>query len=140
MTQTRDPCSQNMMMDPTNVVPAGFHFGRHWTSDGIHDWTPRHRCQVAPVRYYFIDFEFSMWFPEPEKAQVTGRWGQIKTVPEMQKPEPYNPFKADVYQVGASFLMIFKVASFLISTVSSSIDLNGRTTKALTCSTPSSRE
>lgn len=61
------------------------------------------------MRYYFIDFEFTTLFSDSETARVTGRWGQIKSIPEMQKPAPYNPFKADVYQVAASFLLIFEV-------------------------------
>lgn len=116
---SRDACWANMMMDPTNVAPEGFHFGDDSKSeDGLSEIVTRYRCQVAPVKYYFIDFEFSTWYAYPENARVTGRWGQVKTIPEMQKSDPYNPFKADIYQLGASFLSMFKVSilveSFLL--------------------------
>ena len=97
-------------MDASRLIPNGYHPMRNWTEDGIQPISAcLRRCKVAPMRYYFIDFQFSMFFPERETARVTGRWGQIKTIPEMQKPDPYNPFKSDVYQVAESFLMFFKV-------------------------------
>lgn len=99
-----------MLLDATNLIPCGFHPSRDFLQpDGKTRVSCLRRCEVSPVRYYFIDFEFSMKFPDLETARVTGRWGQIKDIPEMQNPDPYNPFKADVYQVGASFLNIFEV-------------------------------
>jgi len=80
-------------------------------------------CSVFPVRYYIIDFEFSVQFLEdstPEQRVVTGLpalqlgldhpddYGR-ELSPEMLLDKPHCPFKLDVYQLGkmhfhASFL------------------------------------
>src|ERR1700683_1278899 len=80
------------------------------------------RCRsVFPIRYYIIDFEFSIRFPEdstPDQRVVTGvpalkigldhpdDYGH-KLSPEMLLNKPHCPFKSDVFQLGTMFLLHF---------------------------------
>ena len=83
-------------------------------------------CSVFPVRYYIIDFEFSVRFPEdstPEQRVVTGLpalqfgldhpddYGR-ELSPEMLLDKPHCPFKSDVYQLGKMFLLHFHASVF----------------------------
>lgn len=70
----RDACTGNILMDATRVVPEGFHpvFPK-WTEDIHRLATSVPRCKVGLVHYYFIDFEFTIWFPDREAARVNGR-------------------------------------------------------------------
>jgi hypothetical protein len=107
------------MMDESRVVPKGSHYARDYSHDGVkYNLTWRHRCTVTPVRYYYIDFGLSAWFPDGlENASATGIAGQIKDVPDFLSPAPYNPFKVDVYQLGRTFLDVIKVRSLFSITV-----------------------
>jgi hypothetical protein len=72
---------------------------------------------VFPVRYYIIDFEFSIRFPEdsdPEQRVVIGLpilrngfdhpddYGR-EIAPEMLWDKPHCPFKSDIFQLGKLF-------------------------------------
>jgi hypothetical protein len=85
----------------------------------IRDWP------VFPVRYYIIDFEFSIRFSEdstPEQRVVTGipilrngfdhpdDYGR-DIAPEMLLDQPHCPFKSDIFQLGKVLLTHFH-ASF----------------------------
>jgi hypothetical protein len=78
---------------------------------------------VFPVRYYIIDFELSVRFPEdstPDQRVVTGLpllrngfdhpddYGR-DIAPEMLLDTPHCPFKSDVFQLGKVFLFHFHV-------------------------------
>lgn len=100
-------------MDETRVVPKRSHFCHPWTHDGVRAnimW--RHRCTVAPVNYFYIDFGLSIWCSEgQEDTAAIGVFGQIKEVPELSDTVPYNPFKVDIYHLGYTILDIIKVNS-----------------------------
>ncbi|KAG7441308.1 kinase-like protein [Guyanagaster necrorhizus] len=106
----RDISVNNILMDHRRVMPKGYHFGLKRSHDGVEWSLPTElRCRVGPVDYYYIDFEFSECFPEGrEKALVSGIVGQ--RVPEMKNSQDvlYNPFKADVYQLGIAMMNIFE--------------------------------
>ncbi|KAJ7031518.1 kinase-like domain-containing protein [Mycena alexandri] len=105
----RDACAGNMMMDATRVIPGGHHFSAPWSKDGVADLYWRARSSVSPVNYYFIDFGLSDYCPAgPENTRVVGVFGQDKTVPELSKTIPYNPFKVDIYQLGNVFNALVK--------------------------------
>lgn len=89
-------------MDVTKVIPAGFHPQRPWSKKGIlSDLTWKQRSSVAPVDYYIIDYGLATWFRHQESdIMSTGVYGQDKTVPELSKTVPYDPFKVDIYQLG----------------------------------------
>ncbi|KAH9478489.1 hypothetical protein JR316_0008944 [Psilocybe cubensis] len=95
----RDACRRNFMMDPTNVIPSGFHHvANYWQPDGRIHIVHKDRCSVAPVKYYLIDFETAEFFTPG--SSCVGYYGQVKYVPEMSGTIPYNPFKLDVFQLG----------------------------------------
>ncbi|KAG6899595.1 hypothetical protein C0993_008827 [Termitomyces sp. T159_Od127] len=107
----RDPCWFNLMMDASKVIPRGTHFARPHTHYGFPNDTFkwRQRWSVKPVQYYYIDFDISRRYP-PEAKDVDlkemTRAGQDKSVPEFKRPGPYNPFKADIYQLGNVILRL----------------------------------
>ncbi|KDR79995.1 hypothetical protein GALMADRAFT_1174063 [Galerina marginata CBS 339.88] len=96
----RDICYFNLMMDSTKVIPSGFHFARQYVQDDFKTQIIYHdRRSVGPVKYYSIDYETARHFFPGEKC--TGVMGQNRNVPEMSETVPYDPFKLDVYQLGA---------------------------------------
>ncbi|KAK0430632.1 kinase-like domain-containing protein [Armillaria borealis] len=107
----RDISVGNIVMDHRRVMPKGYHFAFNASHDGVEwDLPTEIRCRVGPVDYYYIDFEFAECFPDGiDKALVSGMVGQ--RVPEMKDSDEvlYNPFKADVYQLGIAMLDIFEV-------------------------------
>ncbi|RDB18654.1 hypothetical protein Hypma_014742 [Hypsizygus marmoreus] len=104
----KDACRLNLMMDVSKVIPRGFHYGYFFTHDGTSiDFKWRDRWTVRPVSYYFIDFGLSHQYPTGlENILDDGLFGQDRTVPEMSLTVPYDPFKADVYQLGNAFLQV----------------------------------
>ncbi|KAG6871426.1 hypothetical protein C0995_004777 [Termitomyces sp. Mi166 len=106
----RDACYMNLMMDPSKVVPSGFHQMKPWTHDGVTtEFETFERWSVGPVQYYFIDFGLSGYYPQDgEYETTTGLCGQDRTVPELLVDKPYDPFKLDVYQLGNVVFEIIK--------------------------------
>jgi len=101
------------MMDESRVVPRGSHFNRNFSHDGVNSnliW--RHRCTVAPVQYFYIDFGLSGWYPHGlESAAAVGVRGQIEDIPEFSNQSPYNPFKLDICQLGRTILEVINVSN-----------------------------
>ncbi|THH20068.1 hypothetical protein EW146_g1250 [Bondarzewia mesenterica] len=68
-------------------------------------------------RYCIIDFEWAVRFlssSNPVSRTVVGpptRWDDYRrpAPPEMRSSQPYCPFKADVWQLGCTFLFCFQV-------------------------------
>lgn len=101
------------MMDPTRVVPNGFHRCKEWLDDDLQRITVKRRCKVAPVRYFLIDFGLSRHYPEGrDNALCVGVAACCKTVPELSNYVPYNPFKTDVYMTGILGWEMASVRSF----------------------------
>ncbi|KAJ3995506.1 hypothetical protein F5050DRAFT_1903411 [Lentinula boryana] len=75
-------------------------------------WDPEQKQDFLRPRYYIIDFEWAVQFSpdsEPASRTVTGPplpWDIYRRPPppEMRSELPYCPFKADVWQVGKSFM------------------------------------
>ncbi|KAH0583283.1 hypothetical protein H2248_011158 [Termitomyces sp. 'cryptogamus'] len=105
-----DVCQLNLMMEMTQVIPRGVHFVRRWTHDGVNEkleW--KTRWSVRPNKYYFIDFGHSYVIPlHITKPVGIGIYGQDKTVPEFQSPNPYNPFLMEIYQLGNVLMNLIK--------------------------------
>ncbi|KAF9558855.1 hypothetical protein CPC08DRAFT_667128 [Agrocybe pediades] len=96
----RDICIANIAMDVSRIIPKGYHFCRWPTHDGIHhgiEWNTR--WSVRPNQYYIIDYGLSQRC-DSKSDTVLGVQGQDRTLPEMSRKVPYDPFKADVYQLG----------------------------------------
>ncbi|KDQ18329.1 hypothetical protein BOTBODRAFT_28743 [Botryobasidium botryosum FD-172 SS1] len=116
----RDIGLLNLMMDESVVMLKASHFCRPWTHDGCHgilEW--RNRCSSRLVDYYYIDFDLSTWYPGGQKGAVAlGKFGQVKTVPELSDTIPYDPFKVDIYQLGytlAEVVMMYPQLSFMLA-------------------------
>ncbi|KAF9017235.1 hypothetical protein BDZ89DRAFT_994015 [Hymenopellis radicata] len=106
-----DACTFNFMMDATDVCPGGFHFAFPESINGTDfDLVTKPRCQCQ-VRYYIIDFETSQQFSgdrDDALRQVYDTRCQIRTAPELSEENvisevPYNPFRLDIYNIGATF-------------------------------------
>ncbi|KAH9927737.1 kinase-like domain-containing protein [Fomitopsis serialis] len=83
----RDCAGANIMMDGRPLYPEGHHpVSRDLSTDAIYDIVPRSRLD-HPVRYYYIDFGISSFFPDKE-------------VPELSDRAPYNAFKVDIFILG----------------------------------------
>ncbi|KAJ7597849.1 kinase-like domain-containing protein [Mycena floridula] len=92
----------NIMMDGGKVVPSGLHFSSCtcYARDSGLLFIPRktkHRCRVAPVHYYFIDFGLSQDYPEGKES--ARRIGQGRTV-------------EDIVQLGTVFRDLFPLSFF----------------------------
>ncbi|KAJ7652091.1 kinase-like domain-containing protein [Mycena polygramma] len=126
----RDACLTNFVMDSTELIPSGFHFGApDFTPDFKHFIKPRHRFAVN-VSYYIIDFNTALINPGPGQAMYPV--GQDRTVPEYESENPYDPFKLDIYQVG-------NIIRRAILAVYADVDVLAPIAEAMTRRTPSER-
>lgn len=89
-------------MDWSPLVNEPFHpIKNHCSLDGEYYIDIRNRSH-GKVRYYFIDFGLSSWFEDQNTPTlVTGEDGREQTVPELHEGKPYDPFKVDVFIIGA---------------------------------------
>ncbi|KAH9031616.1 hypothetical protein EDB85DRAFT_2133406 [Lactarius pseudohatsudake] len=92
----------NILMDATCMFPRGFHPLRD-------SFLPHDISALAPtiprldvgVKYYFVDYRFSSYFPEGTEPQlVLGLAGRDRDVPELSDEVPYDPFKVDILMIG----------------------------------------
>ncbi|KJA25556.1 hypothetical protein HYPSUDRAFT_37553 [Hypholoma sublateritium FD-334 SS-4] len=107
----RDACFFNLMVDSAKLVPDGDISLNipYMTIDKCRYVKPVVRRSVAPLAYYFIDFEASVRFPPEEKnPRCVGIFGQEPSVPELSDTVPYDPFMVDVYQLGSIFPRLFR--------------------------------
>ncbi|KIJ23780.1 hypothetical protein M422DRAFT_195503, partial [Sphaerobolus stellatus SS14] len=102
----------NIAMDASQLIPRGFHFISQYTHGarkGVFEF--KDRRDVAPVLYYFINFDLVSKFSGYEKHECfTGRVSQDRTVPEFSDTIPWDPFKVDIYQLGGVFAEIESVS------------------------------
>jgi hypothetical protein len=95
-----DIASPNILMDARPIYCEQFHPLHPFLSyDGTHPVKTRTRTE-APVRYYYIDFGYSFWNRDGKSNLIRGRQAR-EPAPEQVTGDPYNPFVADVYQLGA---------------------------------------
>ena len=90
-------------MDARPIYPHGWHFkARNYAPDGITVVTPLARIDY-PVRYYFIDYGLAHRFLPGQSHFVLDWGGGDDDVPELERLQPYDPFKVDVFTVGNVF-------------------------------------
>jgi serine/threonine protein kinase len=98
----RDTSLKNILMDATRMFPHGFHPVRD-------SFLPHDLSTPAPmiprfnvgVKYYFVDYGISSYFPEGTEPQlVLGLAGRDRDVPELSDEVPYDPFKVDILTIG----------------------------------------
>ncbi|KAI0637717.1 hypothetical protein C8Q77DRAFT_1047583 [Trametes polyzona] len=100
----RDCALRNLMMDASAMYPRGFHPIYRYHLLDAKTLAPVLSRSSAGVKYYFVDFGISTHFrPEDTSRLVLGTDGIETTVPELSKTVPYDPFKVDIYILGAMF-------------------------------------
>lgn len=89
------------MMDGDAMYPEGFHpIAVKYTPDRSRFAEYRSRT-VAGVRYYFVDFGISSYFPDATSPRlVTGADGRDQDPLELSDTIPYDPFKLDIFIIG----------------------------------------
>ncbi|KAG8716786.1 hypothetical protein FRC08_008811 [Ceratobasidium sp. 394] len=101
-TPPSDIASANIMMDRRPLYDEPFHpYYQHRSLDGKRLVWPKYLRSEKPVRYYYIDFGYAKWFRDPETPRILVGTHAREAAPEQKSGRPYDPFKADVYQLGA---------------------------------------
>ena len=109
-------------MDSTKLVPNGdFSFSVPGRSADYKRYLERvTRRSVAPLKYYFIDFETAIQYSpdEPHPRCHSPVRQQEWNVPELMGSNlDYDPFKLDVYQIGSVFIELSKVSIHCVHTI-----------------------
>ncbi|KAG8740316.1 hypothetical protein FRC10_004498 [Ceratobasidium sp. 414] len=100
--RSNDIASANIMMDKRPLYDEPFHpYYQHLSLDGKRPVWPKHLRSRMAVRYYFIDFGYAAWFRDPGSPRTLVGTRAREAVPEQTSGNPYDPFKGDIYQLGA---------------------------------------
>jgi len=96
------------MVDATNMYPLGFHPVRDRFLDDVSTLTTVIPRSELGVKYYFVDFGISSYFPSGSQTRlVLGTAGRDQDVPELSDEVPYDPFKVDIFTIGNVFRQLF---------------------------------
>ncbi|KAH9962898.1 kinase-like domain-containing protein [Russula dissimulans] len=97
----RDCSLKNILMDASRMYPRGFHPVDDILLPDYSRAAPRIPRLDARVRYYFVDYGISSYFPAgSQRDLVVGRAGRDQDVPELSDTVPYDPFKVDIFTIG----------------------------------------
>jgi hypothetical protein len=101
-------------MDATHMFPRGFHPVKDLLLHDVSTAAPIIARRHVGVKYYFIDYGISSYFPagESQPHLVVGLAGRDQDVPELSDKVPYDPFKVDIFTVGNVFLQEFCDVNF----------------------------
>ncbi|CAE6453751.1 unnamed protein product [Rhizoctonia solani] len=98
----RDIASANIMMDARPLYDESFHpFLQTHSPDTKRLVYPRYRRSEKKIRYYYIDFGYAKWFQDLRAARLVVGINAREPTPEQADGDPYDPFVADIYQLGA---------------------------------------
>ncbi|CUA70524.1 hypothetical protein RSOLAG22IIIB_08940 [Rhizoctonia solani] len=98
----RDIASANIMMDSRPLYTESFHpFLQTHSPDTKRLVYPRYRRAEKKIRYYYIDLGYAKWFRDPNVVQLVVGVNAREPAPEQADGDPYDPFIADIYQLGA---------------------------------------
>ena len=88
-------------MEATNMYPLGFHPVHDLFLDDKKTIAPKISRLKAGVKYYFVDYGISSYFPLGSRRElVLGIAGRDQDVPELSNDVPYDPFKVDIFTIG----------------------------------------
>jgi len=109
----RDCSLENILMDATHMYPLGFHPVRTmFLADG-RTVAPRISRLEAGVKYYFVDYGISSYFPPGSQRElVLGIAGRDQGVPELSNSVSYDPFKVDIFTIGNVIRGEFQAVGF----------------------------
>ncbi|QRV72189.1 kinase domain protein [Ceratobasidium sp. AG-Ba] len=97
-----DIAPDNILMDKRPLLDEPFHpFRHHRSLDGKRIIRPKYLRSQRPVRYYYIDFGFAAWFRDPTTPRTAHGVHAKEKAPEQVEGATYDPFKVDIYQLGA---------------------------------------
>ena len=91
------------------MFPLGFHPVKDLLLPDISNPAPIIPRRHAGVKYYFIDYGISSYFPAggSQDHRVVGLAGRDQDVPELSDEVPYDPFKVDIFTIGNVFFRKF---------------------------------
>lgn len=109
----RDCSLKNVLLDASRMYPLGFHPVEDIFLDDIMTLAPRIPRLEAGVKYYFVDYGISSYFPAGSQRElVLGVAGRDQDVPELSNNVPYDPFKVDIFTIGNVLRSEIQAVSF----------------------------
>ncbi|KAF8602471.1 kinase-like protein [Ceratobasidium sp. AG-I] len=97
-----DIASPNIMMDGRSLYDEPFHpVHQEHSLDARRLIYPKYLRSQRPVRYHYIDFGYATWFRNATSHRMVTGSRARERAPEQIAGNPYDPFKADIYQLGA---------------------------------------
>jgi hypothetical protein len=102
----RDCTVENIMLDPSEMYPQGFHPTEMNRSRDFKGRAKRYTRTQRPPRYYLIDFGLSRQYLSRKVLDVPLRGGD-KSAPEHRNVIRCNPFYTDIYYLGNLILQEF---------------------------------
>jgi hypothetical protein len=95
------------------MYPLGFHPVHDVFLDDVTTFAPVISRLGAGVKYYFVDYGISSYFPPGSQRElVFGTAGRDQDVPELSNSVPYDPFKVDIFTIGNVLRHDFLAVSF----------------------------
>ncbi|KAH9169624.1 kinase-like domain-containing protein [Lactarius sanguifluus] len=95
----RDCTVNNIMFDPSNMYPKGYHISQINRSRDLKGRAERHTRTDRPPRYYLINFGLSRKYFSRDVVDEPLRGGD-ETTPEHLLGGRCNPFRTDIYNLG----------------------------------------
>ena len=95
----RDCTANNIMFDPSEMYPRGFHPTQMDRSRNFKGRAKRYTRTQRPPRYYLIDFGLSRQYFSRRALDLPLRGGD-KSAPEHRNATRCNPFYTDIYYLG----------------------------------------
>jgi hypothetical protein len=95
----RDCTANNLMYDPSEMYPQGYHPTQIDRSPDFKGRAKRYTRTQRPPRYYLIDFGLSRYYASRNVLDEPLRGGD-RSAPEHQSGRLCNPFHTDIYYLG----------------------------------------
>ncbi|EIM88669.1 uncharacterized protein STEHIDRAFT_166704 [Stereum hirsutum FP-91666 SS1] len=100
----RDCAMKNLMFDSSAIFPQGHHpIFESFLPDFVTVAPRLSRTAAGGVKYYFVDFGMSSYFPPDAPRLALGDEVRDQEVPELSETIPYDPFKVDIFALGNVF-------------------------------------